>query len=809
MAGQSRFFRAAVVLDALEPRRLLSAPTEAPAPIGTIEGVNFDQEGAINGGPGGFGAIPPDPSSAAGANHVVHAVGSVITFSTKAGATTFQDDLFGFFGGLAQTTLANPRVAYDHFSARWIVIALDRTDTSEGAPANTSRLFIATSDDADPNGAWSIQSINTDIAIASQPTWADFATLGLDDDAIYISTTQFRFGTFAYAGNRLQIINKAQLYAGQLSFTTHDVFAAVGAANSAGEFGLQPAIMYAAQPSGLGTYLVNAAEWQDGSGNDQLLVVRVTNPLTSPTFTATLVSAGGNIDNPATPLPGAPQNGTSVTVRPGDRRVTSNAVWLNGNLYLANTTLPQTGVDAGQSTVRWYRIAANGVAAPALVDTGIVGGEELGAGTHTFQPSVAVDNSGNLAIGFAVSNASMFPSAAYTLRLASAAAGTTQPATIYAAGEAFYVRTYRSPANQSQFNRWGDYNAMVVDPADGSFWAYNQYARTQGMEFLTEQGRWGTQLANFSAGVAVPPAPGAVDLVSTSDLGLSSTDNITSDNTPTLTGTAAPSSTVRVFAGGLLIGTAIASGGGTWSLTATPIPDGNYLVSATATNANGTSANSAPIAVTIDTAGPRVNAASFNFLTGHSASFTFNESVAATIGSGDIAVTNLTTLQAMSGLAVSYNSSSNIATLTFPGAANGILPDGNYTAVIDAAGVRDLAGNALDGDGNGAAGDNFTLSFFVLAGDANRSRAVNLDDFTILASSFGQTGRVFTQGNFNYSSDGAVNLDDFTILASQFGQSLPAPSDSPSAAGSPGIAPITPKRVFADHARIANDILES
>jgi hypothetical protein len=58
---------------------------------------------------------------------------------------------------------------------------------------------------------------------------------------------------------------------------------------------------------------------------------------------------------------------------------------------------------------------------------------------------------------------------------------------------------------------------------------------------------------------------------------------------------------------------------------------------------------------------------------------------------------------------------------------------------------------------------------------------VNLADFNILASNFGQSGRDFTQGDLNY--DGTVNLNDFNILASRFGQTLSSRTFSATALG--------------------------
>jgi hypothetical protein len=111
------------------------------------------------------------------------------------------------------------------------------------------------------------------------------------------------------------------------------------------------------------------------------------------------------------------------------------------------------------------------------------------------------------------------------------------------------------------------------------------------------------------------------------------------------------------------------------------------------------------------------------------------------------------------------------ATLTFPG---GTLPNGNYRLVLNHTGVKDLRGNELDGNGDGAGGDDFTFHFFVLTGDINRDRAVNGTDFAILAGNFGKSGQTYATGDLN--GDGFVNGSDFALLAGNFGRSVPAPA---------------------------------
>ncbi|MGH9910486.1 MAG: Ig-like domain-containing protein, partial [Nitrososphaerales archaeon] len=98
-----------------------------------------------------------------------------------------------------------------------------------------------------------------------------------------------------------------------------------------------------------------------------------------------------------------------------------------------------------------------------------------------------------------------------------------------------------------------------------------------------------------------PPAPpSAPDLTLASDSGSSSTDNITNDNTPTFTGTAEIGSTVKLYAGATLVGSATATGGA-WTITSSALVDGTYTFTATATDASlNTSGPSPSLIVTID-----------------------------------------------------------------------------------------------------------------------------------------------------------------------------------------------------------------
>jgi hypothetical protein len=165
---------------------------------------------------------------------------------------------------------------------------------------------------------------------------------------------------------------------------------------------------------------------------------------------------------------------------------------------------------------------------------------------------------------------------------------------------------------------------------------------------------------------------------------------------------------------------------------------------------------------------PEVTGSSFLYATApHKLQFSFNSDVSGSLGTNDLVVQNLTTMQtiASSDFSISYDTLTNVATFTYTGTTGGIagmLPNGNYTATLLASGIATPQGASLATD--------HVLNFRFLQGDANNDGHANLSDFNILASNFGQLNRTFSQGDFNY--DGIVNLSDFNILASRFGQNV-------------------------------------
>src|SRR5207302_3319333 len=142
------------------------------------------------------------------------------------------------------------------------------------------------------------------------------------------------------------------------------------------------------------------------------------------------------------------------------------------------------------------------------------------------------------------------------------------------------------------------------------------------------------------------------------------------------------------------------------------------------------------------------------------------------------------------------------ATYTFPNLPQGVLPDGTYSATIDAGVIHNSGGLGLF--------NYYSVVFSIYQGDANHDGVINGLDFSILASNYGRAGAGFDGGDFNY--DGTVSSADFSLLAGRFngrfaGPAMPsllfAPGGAlapPSGAAAP--APL-PAQVFSAEPRLA------
>jgi RHS repeat-associated protein len=146
---------------------------------------------------------------------------------------------------------------------------------------------------------------------------------------------------------------------------------------------------------------------------------------------------------------------------------------------------------------------------------------------------------------------------------------------------------------------------VALDPA-GNLYATG---RTTSSNF-PNQGTGTSLSGSYDAfAVKVYPGPQAQITAVSPDTGDSSTDHLTNSQNLTLSGTATAGSTVTVYRKGVgAIGTATATGGGTWtfSYAGTTLPEGTYGFTVTATASGVTSVESSVFKVTVDLTAPTV-----------------------------------------------------------------------------------------------------------------------------------------------------------------------------------------------------------
>ncbi len=134
--------------------------------------------------------------------------------------------------------------------------------------------------------------------------------------------------------------------------------------------------------------------------------------------------------------------------------------------------------------VRWYEVQSPGNN-PYIFQQGTFAPDS----NNRWMGSIAMDQMGDIALGYSVSSASKYPAIRYTARLQSDPLNAMEAETSIIEGT----------GSESGSNRWGDYSAMSVDPTDDcTFWYTTEYFPSTG------DYNWHTRVASF----VFPPCNG-------------------------------------------------------------------------------------------------------------------------------------------------------------------------------------------------------------------------------------------------------------------------------------------------------------
>ena len=391
-------------------------------------------------------SIPPDPHCAAGPNHIMAVVNTSFRIADKQGNTLKTISATSWFNNVFTNSGAfDPKVHYDHFAGRWIMVWLQQDDG-----AQTSNYLLSVSDDDDPIGTWYSWALPGNVnGTSPSGNWADYQGVGFDNQAIYFTSNQFSFsGFFDYT--RIRIIGKAQLYANNAGpVTWTDIWGLTDLFGNS-SFGVRPAVINSLPNE---YYLLNIPNFTSGSF---FVLYRLTNPLTSPVITAVHVPVVA-----WTIAPNANQlGGSTIPIEGGRSQLRHEPVYMDSSIWAVHSV-----ANGAYSSVRYVRIST-------ITNTTVEDGALGAPGFWHIYPALKVDKDRNVAITFSRSGLTEYIGAGMSWRLNTDPVSTLRPTTIFRPGEANYVKDFGSGRN-----RWGDYMGIALDPVDrNNFWMFTEYA---------------------------------------------------------------------------------------------------------------------------------------------------------------------------------------------------------------------------------------------------------------------------------------------------------------------------------------------
>ncbi|MEI6083506.1 MAG: Ig-like domain-containing protein [Verrucomicrobiota bacterium] len=406
--------------------------------------------------------VPPDTMGAVGPNHIMTALNSQIRIQNRTGGVISTADMSAFWNSVGAVDVFDPHVTFEAGMQRWIFSATADDGSS-------SAVLVGVSATSDPTLDWYLYSVDADPANLVS---ADYDAVGYNDKWIVVTANMFRISNNGFDGVRFYVFSKTDL-------ATNGPGTVVRfESRNDNAFSVIPALT---QDAGVDTlYMVE--DWDGSAG--QLRISTITGPVGSEVLTigtalpttANRWALFANSENPA------PQLGSTHGIDTGDSRV-MNCLYRNGSIWVAQTAfLPQN--NPTRSSAQWWQVQVDGT----VQQFGRV--DDPTGNIFYAYPTVAVNASNDVLIGYSRFAATQYPSANYAFRFGSDPLNRLRSDTVLKAGSS----SYYSPA--SGLNRWGDYSATCVDPVDDySLWTIQEYAAAGNL--------WGTWWARVNPDLAL------------------------------------------------------------------------------------------------------------------------------------------------------------------------------------------------------------------------------------------------------------------------------------------------------------------
>jgi hypothetical protein len=457
-------------------------PTALPALQNNFEGQSF----TIAFPPDPVGDIGYDPNT--GRRYYVQWVNLSyaiwdVTGTPEIKYTAAGNSLWSGFGGpCANRNDGDPIVLFDQLAGRWLLSQF----ALPNYPSGPFYQCIAISQTADPTGAYQRYAFQV-----SATKLNDYPHFGVWPDGYYMTVNQFNQNSLSWGGAGVFVFERDKMLQGQVArmvyFDLMPVNSALG--------GMLPADLEGLTPPPLGAPNLFAEV-----DNNSISELGSTDALRLWKFHVdwqnTANSTFGVNGQPDFVVPVAPFNwlpcvlaGTRNCIpQPGAApfvdavgdRLMHRLTYRNfgdHDLLLMNHT-----VDAGSSRagIRWYEVR-NPRSAPVIYQQGTYAPNDS---TSRWMGSLAMDHTGNIALGYSVSSLSVYPSIRYAGRLVD------DPPGEMTQGEDSIVVGGGSQTDAAA--RWGDYSSMNLDPIDDcTFWYTQEYYP------VTSARNWYTRIASF------------------------------------------------------------------------------------------------------------------------------------------------------------------------------------------------------------------------------------------------------------------------------------------------------------------------
>jgi hypothetical protein len=459
------------------PPENASLAVESAAP--QTSGVNFTAATLAD-----TGAFPPDTMGAVGPAQFIVAVNGRIRSFTKAGVAdgVMNVDTDVFFTPVMTPPATNnftsdPRIRYDRLSRRWFIIIIDVPQRSGALP---NRVMLAVSDGPviTASTVWSFYQFQHDLVSPAGDTgqFADYPTLGIDANALYIGVNVFGTrGTGSFQNTTVFVVRKSSVLNGGPIVVTAFRKLISNSPNTSGPY----------TPQGVDNYDPNTTEGYiigvDANFYGKLQLRRISNPGGTPTISAqipiTIPLNGGTITVPHLGnTGGSAGNLDGLDYRLMAAHIRNGRLWTTANMAVDNTGAP--GGSDTRNAVRWYEF--QGIATgqtPALVQSGTLFQPSASNTTdqrHYWMGTIMVSGQGHAAMGFSVAGANERVNAGTAGRLASDSLGTLRAPELYTAT----TGSYNPPGDPGGGGgrRWGDYSYTSLDPNDDmTMWTIQEF----------------------------------------------------------------------------------------------------------------------------------------------------------------------------------------------------------------------------------------------------------------------------------------------------------------------------------------------